>query len=239
MKKYSLFSLLLLSLFSCKNAPTQEETTSSKDPIVETTKTIQAVTLDTIQTPDNYRKLDSEKGDLDKDGVDEMVIVYDTPRETDFGTEREIHIFKQEANSWKLWHKAVGAIMPSEHGGMMGDPFEGIDIENNTIITRHFGGSRSKWKYVHRFRFQGGKWELIGATIETFDSCALDTSFDYNLSTGKAFYLVKSENCETEKTKLITEEFFDKKMNQLPQLDGFQSGYNELIIPNTEITVHF
>ena len=95
-----------------------------------------------ILTPKSFKVLDETKGDLDKDGVFEKVIVYDTEKETDLGTERQIFIYKKTNDKWKLWKKSVGAILPSQHGGMMGDPFERISIERNCIVINHFGGSR-------------------------------------------------------------------------------------------------
>ena len=63
-------------------------------------------------------------------------------------------------------YKAIGGVLPSEHGGMMGDPFEGLSIDRKCIVIHHFGGSRDKWKYTHRFRNQNRDWELVGSTIQ-------------------------------------------------------------------------
>ena len=89
-------------------------------------------------------------GDLTKDGLAERVVVYDTPVATDFGTARQLYIYQQKEGHWQLWQKINGGILPSENGGMMGDPFEGITIERGTIVITHFGGSRQKWTYTHR-----------------------------------------------------------------------------------------
>ena len=51
----------------------------------------------------SFKILEEIEGDLDKDGVSEKVIVYDTEKETDFGTERQIYIYKKNNDKWELW----------------------------------------------------------------------------------------------------------------------------------------
>jgi hypothetical protein len=92
------------------------------------------------------------------------VIVYDTNIEAEIGTERHIYIYKKNDDSWEVWGKSNGAIQLELQGGMMGDPFEGNLIDENCIVINHFGGSRQKWSYIHRFKFKNGAFKLIGAT---------------------------------------------------------------------------
>lgn len=171
-------------------------------------------------------------GDLDKDGVDEKVIVSDTSKEGDFGIERKISIYKFANDSWHLWHESQGAVLPSKHGGGMGEPFDGITIENGCIVIRHSGGSRSKWSYTHRYRYQNNNWFLIGATISFGEAaCAWDT-FDYNMLTGKLEVEKYRTTCDGED---IGEEIIDKyaatiKIENLPLMDNFYPGDNEVKI---------
>lgn len=62
------------------------------------------------------------EGDLDKDGISERVLVLDTGLMGDMGSQRAVLIYKQQAEGWALWHYGAGGILPSDHGGMMGDP---------------------------------------------------------------------------------------------------------------------
>ena len=59
----------------------------------------------------------------------------------------------------------------------------------------HFGGSRWKWNYTHRYRFQNNDWQLIGATINYGTPCDYSFTFDYNLSTGNIIYEKDTEFC--------------------------------------------
>ena len=190
------------------------------------------------QISKSFKILDETEGDLDKDGVSEKVIVYDTEKETYLGTERKIFIYKKNNDTWELWKKSVGAILPSQHGGMMGDPFETISIERNCIVIHHFGGSRQKWNYTHRFRFQSGEFQLIGATVNFGSPCDYFVTFDYNLSNGKINYEKETEDCENEKSKIEKEQMI-WKLETLPTMNGFYPSNTELKLPKSETTVYY
>lgn len=191
-----------------------------------------------IQTPKSFEILDEAEGDLDNDGVSEKVIVYDMEKETDLGTERQIFIYKKTDGKWELWKKSVGAILPSEHGGMMGDPFEGISIEKNCIVINHFGGSRQKWNYTHRYRYQSDDFKLIAATVFFGSPCDYFESFDYNLSNGKINYKKEIENCDNETSEIEKKEMI-RKLETLPTMNGFYPGDNELNFPNSETRMYY
>lgn len=191
-----------------------------------------------IKTPESFEILNEAEGDLDKDGVSEKVIVYDTKKLTDFGTERQIFIYKKNNYNWVIWKKSVGAILPSQHGGMMGDPFQEILIEKNCLVINHFGGSRQKWSYTHRFRYQNGNFQLIGATVNFGGPCDYFVNFDYNLSTGKINYKKETENCEKDSSTIETKNII-KKLKTLPPMDGFYPGDNKLTFPNSKIIIYY
>jgi hypothetical protein len=65
------------------------------------------------QISKSFKILDETEGDLDKDGVSEKVIVYDTEKETYLGTERQIFIYKKNNDTWELWKKSKSKIGPS------------------------------------------------------------------------------------------------------------------------------
>lgn len=173
-------------------------------------------------------------GDLDKDGIEEKVVVIDTGIELNAGTERQLLIYKKSNNEWKLWHTSVGVVV---QGGLMNSSFENLTIERGCIVIRHFGGSRNKWFYTHRFRYQNNDWELIGATIDNYTMCELSEKFDYNFSTGKMIYTKETEVCEEgEDAKVINTENieFKKKLIELPKMDGFKVGENLIKFTDSE-----
>lgn len=194
--------------------------------------------LQITQTPKNLKVIGQVEGDLDKDGFSEKVIVYDTDNETDMGTERQIYIYKSINDKWVIWKKSVGAVLPSVHGGIIGDPFQGISIERGCIVINHFGGSSSKWRYTHRYRYQNGSFYLIGASTNFGSPCENFITFDYNLSTGLIIYKEIIENCGDNSSK-IEQKNISRKLKILPEMDGFYPGNNELKFPNYEITIYY
>jgi hypothetical protein len=245
--------LVCLAFFACtddKGNPAAEGSANDTSGVVapatdrEPSKpeTEEHIFKDDMPPPAGYVVLGGAKGDLDKDHVEEKVVVFDTNRQTDFGTERELHIFKQKNNGWELWQKAAGPVMASEAGGVMGDPFQDITIENGAIAIYHFGGSRQKWTYTHRFRFQNNAWQLIGATANSGTPCDYFENFDYNLSTGKINYEKTTEDCEKSEENPVTKtekKDFVVKPKSLPVLNGFHPGENEVKLPNSDVVFYY
>lgn len=180
-------------------------------------------------TPKFWTLKDKQLGNLDNSPEDEAVCVYETPMEGELGFAQSLAIYRKEGENWILWHQSTNPILSTEHGGMMGNPYEGISIKNKTIIVNHFGGSRQKWHYTHRYRFQNNNWYLIGASVNFGAPCDYFQSLDYNLSTGDALFDYSSEDCSrnnTVKTKNWKEKI-NKKIPP-PLMDKFQVGENRI-----------
>lgn len=236
MVRYFYFIILLCLLFACqapKDTNAEQKTASEVSTGVEFN--------DTILVPEGFKVLAQAEGDLNKDQQVERIIIYDTPRETEMGTEREIHIFRKGRENWLRWHKTSGGILPSKHGGIFGDPFADARIERGCIVLEHFGGSRQKWSYVHRYRFQNEDWELIGATIGFGVPCDTWETFDYNLSTGEIDHKIEQDNCEEpdSSTKVLKQERFTVTQDDLPSLDNMYPGNNGIEIPNTDLVFYY
>jgi hypothetical protein len=216
-----------------EGAPTETSTvaTAEETALSKENAATQKSAPDTVVLPATLRKIAQAEGDLNKDGQAELVLVVDDLQSAeDFGISRRIHIYRLENGQWKRWEEFRGGILSSESGGMMGDPFEGITIERGTIVINHFGGSRYKWRYTHRFRYQNGRWELIGATTLYGTPCEYWKTYDYNLSTGTVEVTEVFEDCDTEKE--TTNKFsFKHTIKPLPELHGFEPGATAVPMP--------
>ena len=191
-----------------------------------------------IKTPVSFRILEELEGDLDNDGVSEKVIVYDTEKEIDLGTERKICIYKNNNNTWEIWKKSVSVILGSEQGGMMGDPYEGISIEKNCIVIKHFGGSRSKWGYVHSYTYQNGDFRLIAVKVSSITPCEEFELFEYDLSSGEIKYKKEKQDCDNGSPEIEKKEMI-RKLETLPSMGSFSPGDEKVTFPNSEITVYY
>ena len=86
-------------------------------------------------------------------------------------------------------HRSVvsdAAVQDGDEGGSFGDPFQDLSIERGAVVIMHFGGSRERWNFTHRYRFQNGQWTLIGLDIGYTDSTDPENynDQDIKLSTG-------------------------------------------------------
>jgi len=156
--------------------------------------------------------IEEKMGDLDGDGISERVIVYDTNDTTEDGIVRELQVLKKSNETWTIWKKSRNAVLKSQEGGMMGDPFEGIEIEKGILIVSLSGGSSWKWSYKDKYRFQNGNLELIGYSNFFGKACEYWEDIDFNLSTGKIIYKKEFEDCDKGQEIYKTEkEIFYKK----------------------------
>ena len=156
-----------------------------------------SVAQDTL-IPKKYLAIKEIVGDLNNDDIEERVVVYDMNNKEDEteGTDREIIIFKKQFDRWVIWHRSKNAIGNSKDGGMMGDPFEDIEIKNGILLIRESGGSSWKWGHTDKYRYQNNAFELIGYTSNYGKPCEYWENFDFNLTTGKIFIEKEYEKCD-------------------------------------------
>ena len=164
--------------------------------------------------PDNYTIVDSVSGDLDKDSIAELAVVYNVGPENEIdGVPRELIIYKLKNNKWAEWKKSDQALYGSKDGGMMGDPFGKIEIKNGSILISQNGGSSWKWGFTDKYRFQDGAFYLIGYSSIAGKLCEYWKEVDFNLSTGKMIIKKQYEECKTEEQEIYKREnetFFEK-----------------------------
>lgn len=182
--------------------------------------------------PELLEKITEAFGDLDKDGINEKVVVFNTNKKTELGYERELHVYKLNKGKWDLWYQTDKVIMTSEGGGMLGDPFVSLSISKGCIVIEHYGGSRLRWGYTHKYRYQNNHWELIGVTSECSEPTVYSESIDYNLSTNKMIYVYQSKDKDMKET-------FSHQMETLPTMDNILLGVNPIKIPNSDTVVYF
>lgn len=160
---------------------------------------IQTMSGQNLPIPKNYSIVDTVKGDLNKDGINELVIAYNTQKgkeDTFESVPRELIIYKKENSKWIVWIKSKQALYGSRDGGMMGDPFGEIEIKNGILLVSHNGGSSWKWGHTDKYRYQDGQFYLIGYSSNDGRPCDYFTSVDFNVLTGKMIVKKEYESCE-------------------------------------------
>lgn len=184
-------------------------------------------------------------GDLDKDKVDEKIVVCELEKLNDSGKIRTIEIFKKNGDFWEEWIPASQtAIMGSTAGGQMGDPFfnKTIIVKKGTLIIKHEGGSSWKWNVTHKYRYQNGIMQLVGYTTKYGKDCENWVNFDYNLLSGNAAYSKEFQKCESDGIPTIIktdDEMFIKKLNKNITLQTINNKSIEIITPKYKETITF
>lgn len=186
--------------------------------------------------PKNSKINETVEGDLDGDKIPEKVIVYDIPTNGDSGDVREIQILKKVNNKWSVLEKSRKAILGSNDGGMMGDPYQGTEIKNGILEISHYGGSSWKWGGTDKYRFQNGHFELIGFFSESGKPEEYWITVDFNLSTGKIIY--EKEVVNKKEYGNSKKEVFIKKGMKINLQNRNQEKRREILIPKTKEKIY-
>jgi len=181
----------------------------------------------------NYRELRSENwkdflpkgqksdtitsGDLNKDGMEDLVIVYQPEKllKKENSPARTLRILlKQSDGNYQLFAESNGAVAGES---MNNTYFSGLEIKKGLLIINHDfirGGS------VHKYRFQNGGFYLIGAESHYGDA-SYHSGVDYNLSTGK--YISTYDNWDDNKDlPKSSKKQGIKKLTTLPNIETFE-----------------
>ncbi|MFP3598799.1 hypothetical protein [Chryseobacterium sp. SIMBA_029] len=164
------------------------------------------------------QKLDSVvTGDLNKDGLEDAVIVYEAEKllKHERNEKRILRILlKQQDGKYELAAESSGAVAGENMNNVF---FTGIEIVKGILIVSHDflrGGS------THKYRYQNGGFYLIGAESHT-GNAAEYSSVDYNLSTGKYVSVYENEDQLPELPKSYKKEGV-KKISPLPNIETFE-----------------
>ncbi|MCS4303787.1 hypothetical protein [Chryseobacterium sp. BIGb0232] len=196
-----------------------------------------AQNLKNFSVPKGYKKVKEIKGDLDKDGKNETVLVFDTDKpasaeEKDY--KRVFYILKNDQGNLKIWKENSTLLYSSRMGFYPDGNILDIQIKNNCLIVeQHFSSnSRHTLTNKHTFRFQNGDFYLIGSYDNFADNCEFDFTNEINFSTGKVIVDREYSSCDDE-TK-VPESFnkeFNYKLKTLIKMDDFKMGEHRFKIP--------
>ena len=98
----------------------------------------------TMPLPDDYSCLQCISGDLNHDGMADIVVVVEQNPGIDTGSRTLYVMLGAEDGSFKVCWQSNN-IMGSGEGGVLGDPFSGVYIEDGTLTISHYGGSSHRW----------------------------------------------------------------------------------------------
>lgn len=209
---------------------------------------LHAQSLKDFKVPKGYQKISQAKGDLDKDGKDETVIIFNTDKKVkkndreDFP--RTLYILKTIDGTLKIWKENNTLLFSSGMGFYPEDnaPPE-ISIKNNSLsITQIFNtNSRHTQTYKHTFRFQNGDFYLIGSYDRFEDTCDFDYLNEINFSTGKVIVDEEHASCD-EDERVVPEDIhkeFTHPFKALIKMNNFRIGENKFKIPGLKKDIFY
>jgi hypothetical protein len=150
--------------------------------------------------PTDFTILDSTSGDINKDGVKDLVLILKNNYEK-FNTDTTRPLLLLQGNKvgqYKLIARNDSVVLCMGCGGVHGDPYQDITIKNGYFSIEHFGGSSWRWTRIITFRFDtktksfylhrdaGQSWHTSDPN-KTTENLFNKTDFD-KLSFGKYSY---------------------------------------------------
>lgn len=174
--------------------------------------------------PGNWHVLDhpnaKAEGDLNGDGLLDVALVIEKNVEDDTVAPRSLLIaFGNNDQTYTLSIIAENVILDVQSGGVWGDPFESISIDEGILNVHDYGGSNWRWYNRYQFQFLDQGWVLIGATFGSYftgDTLPEDADEEiYNFLTGT--FITKKKDAQG--NIVITEG--NREIKPLIQLKAF------------------
>jgi hypothetical protein len=186
-----------------------------KDPDLQKRgKTIEAF------VPAGWKLISRGTGDLNGDALDDIVGVIECTKpmsSPDEAPPRILFIAFRRGSSYELSIQSDSAIMKADEGGVFGDPFSALKVENGTLLISFYGGSAWRWSCEYRFKYLGKSWRLIAVSSGSYEPSGAMITRDHNLLTGQVKTFRKDENGKE------SEEQRDAGEKELPRLKDFNA----------------
>lgn len=207
-----IISSLTMSLFACENKNAANNTnkdlpTATTSPKATETNTSAPAPKDAewnkdVQSfvPAGYSILDQVKGDINLDGVEDLILVLKSDDEDNGGdTNKNRWVYLLEGNkegAYKVVRKSDKTVLCHDCGGTMGDPYQTIVIKNGYFSIEHYGGSGMRWTRIITYKYDKSKneWFLHKDGGESFHSSNPDKVESSYVKTTKDFGTVKFED---------------------------------------------
>lgn len=190
MRLLTLICYVLFALVSCKQKT--DESTIDKD------------SPEALLTffPKNYMLKDTVRGDLNLDGIKDLILVLNKVGEEETSDiidnpEKRLMLILlgQKNNTYQKSKQSENAIYCYDCGGMLGDPFQKITVKDGEFAIEHFGGSSWRWARTTKFKYikDSEDWYLIEDALVNSHSGDPD-NIEVAIKTAKDFGEVKFED---------------------------------------------
>lgn len=110
--------------------------------------------------PEGYMLKDTARGDLNLDGLKDLILVLNKTGEEETSDIIEnpekrllLILLAQKNNTYRQAVKSENIVYCYDCGGMLGDPYQRITVKDGQFTIEHFGGSSWRWARTITFRY--------------------------------------------------------------------------------------
>lgn len=119
---------------------------------------------------EGWELMDSVELDFNEDGIIDYVGVQEVPLDknkdgwqNDLSLRVLFAIASDDEGQYRLDFQDANLIRARTEGGMMGDPYNGIEGEGRSFTTHTWGGSSDKWTESYTYTYRDGTWYLTAS----------------------------------------------------------------------------
>ena len=186
-----------------------------------------------IYIPDGYIIFEEYSGDLNKDGLEDCVLVVKNTKEKNivknrFGdtvdrNRRGIIVLLRDSEGYNIAVQNLNCFSSeNEDGGVYFPPVLSLNIENGKLKIIYDHGRYGNWKYI--FRYKNSNFDLIGYESSENRGPIITSKTSINFLTGKKQLLENMYKNEEGKDEIFKETWKDidiKKAIRLAEIEDF------------------
>ncbi len=225
MKKYFIIIIYLLIIISCnKNKKVENKTTEE------------------FSVPNTYELINSTQGDLDYDGIDELIYVYNSDSSTQNGIIRYLYICKNKNNKITVWKTFSNPILKYNPYSQEKDFFEDILIDNNNIYITHAGGKDTVFYFNHCYSFVNNDFYLTKAIVDYGIPCEKWETYIYDIFNKTITFQTSPDSCDDEinaKQLKIEKKEYKINDNNSYKMKDFIPGNKKVLIQQQNLKINF
>lgn len=143
---------------------------------------------------EDYKILDYEEGDLNQDGISDVLLLLKEIDEEnrsdvlDYPAYRLLKLLIRQDNNRLI--EVISndkVVFCYDCGGMMGDPYQGLSIENGKFGIHHYGGSGWRWNHSINFQYDSieSDWFFLNEEILSYHASNPDSTMTEEIKTSE------------------------------------------------------